>query len=143
MSDEDWARVAGAAYDRAMNDADELARRYLALWTEYLTAFLADPRALETMKRWIAFTGQFTYPGSGKAGATGEGGDAPLPPLPPIFGPFGPLPMASPIAVAIGEGSAAIEELAHRVEALEQRFAAWERRTTSRPARRTRRPAAT
>ena len=28
-----------------MNDADELARRYLALWTEYLTALIADPQA--------------------------------------------------------------------------------------------------
>jgi hypothetical protein len=126
-----------------MNDADELARRYLALWTEYLTAFLADPRALETTKRWIAFTGQFAYPAPGKAGAAGEGGDAPLPPLPPIFGPFGPLPMASPIAVATGEGSATIDELARRVEALEQRIATLERTTKPRPARRTRRKAAT
>jgi hypothetical protein len=126
-----------------MNDADELARRYLALWTEYLTAFLADPRALETMKRWIAFTGQFTYPAMGKAGTAGEGDNAPVPPLPPIFGPFGPLPMASPIAVATGESNAAIDALSHRVETLEQRLAALERAGKPRPARRARRTAVT
>jgi len=123
-----------------MNDADELARRYLALWTEYLTAFLADPRALETMKRWIAFTGQFAYPESGRAPTPGEGGNALLPALPPIFGPFGPLPMAGPAA---GQGSGTIDELVRRVEALEERIAALERRGKPRPVRRTRRTAAT
>src|SRR5580698_10354926 len=121
----------------AMNDADELARRYLALWTEYLTAFLADPRALETMKRWIAFAGQFAYPAPGKTGAEGEGGNAPIPALPPIFGPFGPMPMnaitAAPLAAGTGEGEAAINELSRRVEALEERFAALERRVVPRP----------
>jgi hypothetical protein len=115
-----------------MIDADELARRYLALWTEYLTAFLADPRALETMKRWIAFTGQFAYPEAGKAGAAGN---AP-PPLPPIFGPFGPLPMANPIAASTGEHSATIDALARRVEALEERLAALESNRARRPATR-------
>jgi hypothetical protein len=126
-----------------MNDADELARRYLALWTEYLTAFLADPRALETMKRWIAFTGQFAYPVAGKAGTAAESDNAPMPPLPPIFGPFGPLPMAGPVAVTTGKSNAAIDELARRVEALEQRLAVLERARKPRPARHTRRSATT
>ena len=126
-----------------MNDADELARRYLALWTEYLTVFLADPRALEMMKRWIAFTGRFAYPETGKASAAGEGGNASVPPLPPIFGPFGPLPMAGPNAVATREGIGLLDELARRVEALEQRLAALERTRKPGPARRTRRMAAT
>jgi hypothetical protein len=125
-----------------MNDADELARRYLALWTEYLTAFLADPRALETMKRWIAFAGQFAYPAPGKTGAAGQDGHAPVPALPPIFGPFGPLPMANPIAVAAGEHNAKIDDLTRRVEALEQRFAALERQMTPRAPHRARRAAA-
>ena len=115
-----------------MNDADELARRYLALWTEYLTAFLADPRALETMKRWIAFTGQFAYPETGKHGATGEGSDTPVPPLPPIFGPFGPLPMANPIAAG---GADTLAALTRRIDEIERRLAALEanrRRSTSR-----------
>jgi hypothetical protein len=119
-----------------MNDADELARRYLALWTEYLTAFLADPRALETMKRWIAFTGQFTYPGSGKAGVTGEGGAAPVPPLPPIFGPFGPLP--SPPAAA--GGADAVAALTRRMDEIEHRLAALEADRGRRPAARRRPP---
>jgi hypothetical protein len=125
-----------------MNDADELARRYLALWTEYLTAFLADPRALETMKRWIAFAGQFAYPAPGKAGAAGEGGNPPMPALPPIFGPFGPLPMTNPIAAATGERDAAIDQLSRRIEALDERLGALERRVIPRPARRARRTAA-
>ena len=124
-----------------MTDADELARRYLALWTEYLTAFLADPRALETMKRWIAFTGQFAYPGSGKPGAAKDAESAALPPLPPIFGPFGPLPMANPIAAA--PGNAAVNELARRIDALEQRLAALERGPKPPGARRKKQTAAT
>lgn len=120
-----------------MSDADELARRYLALWTEYLTAFLADPRALETMKRWVAFTGQFAYPApgnAGKAGAAAAGGEAPLPPLPPIFGPFGPLP--SPPAAA-GDADA-VAVLTRRVDDIERRLSALEANRARRPAARPR-----
>jgi hypothetical protein len=115
-----------------MTDADELARRYLALWTEYLTAFLADPRALETMKRWIAFTGQFAYPAPGEAGTPGEGDSTPLPPLPPIFGPFGPLPT---LPAAAG-GADAVAVLTRRVDEIERRLAALESNRARRPAAR-------
>ena len=49
-----------------MSDADDPVQRYLVLWTQYLTALLADPRAMETLKRWMSFTGQFAYPAPGE-----------------------------------------------------------------------------
>jgi hypothetical protein len=112
-------------------DAEELAERYLALWSQYLTALLADPRAMETLKRWMAFTGQFAYPASG----TAQPGAAPFPAWPPFFGPFAPPP---PSAAGDGDGVAA---LARRVDELERRLAALEhagKPVTRRPRRRTR-----
>jgi hypothetical protein len=107
-----------------MTDADDLAQRYLTLWTQYLAALLADPRAMETLKRWIAFTGQFSYPASG---AAGQAGAAPFAGWPPIFGPFG-LPAAPPgMAGGAAEGTDAIAALAQRVDELEIRLAALER----------------
>ncbi|HEU0217697.1 MAG TPA: hypothetical protein VFQ90_13650 [Stellaceae bacterium] len=104
-----------------MTDADELARRYLSLWTEYLTKLLGDPRALEMLKRWLALTGQFSYPA---AGSTPAGG-APFPAWPPFFAPFGP-----PVPPAADSGSAqadAVAALIERVDQLERRLAALER----------------
>jgi|SRR5579872_7407476 len=114
-----------------MTDTEEPAERYLALWTQYLTALMADPRAMETLKRWMAFTSQFAYPASG----TAQPGAAPFPAWPPFFGPFG-VP-ASP-SVADGDGIAA---LTRRVDELERRLAALEhagKPVTRRPRRRTR-----
>ena len=34
-----------------MTDADALARRYFALWSEYLTALVADPQARDKTAR--------------------------------------------------------------------------------------------
>jgi hypothetical protein len=99
-------------------DAEELAERYLALWSQYLTALLADPRAMETLKRWMAFTGQFAYPASGAA----QQGAAPFPAWPPFFGPFAPPPPSA--ASGDGDGVAA---LTRRVDELERRLAALER----------------
>ena|SRR5579863_8030244 len=104
-----------------MTDADDLAQRYMALWTQYLTALLADPRAMETLKRWVAFTGQFSYPGSG-AGEQAQG--SPFPAWPPFFGPFG-MP-AGAAAPASGDADA-VAALARRVDELERRLAALER----------------
>ncbi len=112
-----------------MTDAEELAERYLALWSQYLTALLADPRAMETLKRWMAFTGQFAYPASG----TAQSGAAPFPTWPPFFGPFAP-----PLSAADGDGVAA---LLRRVDELERRVAALEddrKPLARRPRRRTR-----
>jgi hypothetical protein len=119
-----WAGRLTAAYNRAMTDADDLAQRYLTLWTQYLAALLADPRAMETLKRWIAFTGQFSYPAPGDKAA----GEAPFPTWPPFFGPFG-FPSAPPGAAgASAAGSDAIAALAQRVDELERRLAALERK---------------
>jgi hypothetical protein len=104
-----------------MSDADELARRYFALWADYLTALLADPAAMETLKRWVSFTGQFSYPAPG----TAQRSDIPFPAWPPFFGPFGPPPSA---ASAGAERADEIAELARRVDELERRLAELERR---------------
>jgi len=116
-----------------MSDADELTQRYLGLWTNYLTALLADPRAMETLQRWMAFTSQFSYPASGAPNAAG----APFPAWPPFFGPFG-LP---PAAAASAEPGDAIAVLAQRVDALERRVAALERPSKPRRSRRANRTA--
>jgi hypothetical protein len=116
-----------------MTDADELARRYLSLWTEYLTKLLGDPRALEMLKRWLTLTGQFSYPGAGSSPTAG----APFPVWPPFFAPFGP-----PVPPAADGGPAqadAVAALTERVDQLERRLAALEREPKPRsPSRRTR-----
>jgi hypothetical protein len=99
------------------DDADALAQRYLALWTQYLTALVANPRAMETLQHWLSFTGQFAYPPPGTADEAG------VPPWLPFFGPFGLGP--APPAAAQADGAAG---LAHRVDELERRLAALERR---------------
>jgi hypothetical protein len=111
-----------------MNDTDDLAQRYLALWMEYLAALLADPRALETLRRWMSFAGKFSYPGSGEP----PPGGVPAGVWPPFFAPFGP-PMIPP-SVGGGAGQAdAIAALAERVDALDARLVALEHKIGSRP----------
>ena len=105
-----------------MTDAEELAERYLSLWTQYLTALMADPRAMETLKRWMAFAGQFSYPAPGAAPA----GGAPFPAWPPFFGPFG-APAPPTAADTPADQGDALARLARRVDALERRLAALER----------------
>jgi hypothetical protein len=113
-----------------MTDAEELAERYLALWTQYLTALMADPRAMETLKRWMEFVGRFSYPAPGAQ----HSGGAPFPAWPPFFGPFG-VP-APPTATdgSVPRGTE-IAELARRVDALERRLAALERKRKPRAPR--------
>src|SRR5213595_1172429 len=41
----------------AMSEEDDLARRFFALWTEYLTALVADPKMTEPLRRWLAMIG--------------------------------------------------------------------------------------
>ena len=103
-----------------MSDADDPAQRYLALWTQYLTALLADPGAMETLKRWVSFTQEFSYPAPGSA----QRNEAPVPLWPPFFGPFG---MAAAPGTAT-EGGEAVAALARRIDELERRLAALERK---------------
>src|ERR1700685_841030 len=99
------AVTGGCVIISRMSDADELARRYFALWADYLTALVADPQAAELLQRWIAFTGQF-------AKAAGDhGGEAAWPPVAPAGSP----PHAAAAAGASGERDAAVGELARRV----------------------------
>lgn len=108
-----------------MTDAEELAERYLALWTQYMTTLLADPRTMETLKRWMEFAGRFSYP---EAGAN-EAREPPFPAWPPFFSPFGPPP--SPAADTDG-----VATLTRRIDELERRLAALEQRPKSRSTRR-------
>lgn len=109
-----------------MNDADELAQRYLTLWTQYLTALLANPQAMETLKRWLSFAGTFAYPQP----EAKQPGIPPLPAWPPFFGPFG-LPPAPP-----ADSSPKLAELAQRIDELECRLEALEQKLRSGASRR-------
>jgi len=111
-----------------MSDADDLAQRYLALWTQYLTALLADPQAMETLKRWTSFTQQFSYP----APEAAQRNEPPFPVWPPFFGPFGAPPASSGDTGASADRIAA---LAQRVDELERRLAALEPRLKAASAR--------
>jgi hypothetical protein len=116
-----------------MNDADELARRYLALWADYLTALVADPQAADMLQRWIAFTGQFA---GQLPGAAGERAGFPFPAWPPAPAAAGSPPSAAAAAGASGERGDAVGELARRIGELERRLAALERKPEARRARR-------
>jgi hypothetical protein len=106
-----------------MSDADDLAQRYLALWTQYLTALLADPQAMETLKRWVSFTQQFSYPSS----ASAQRNEPPFPVWPPFFGPFGMTPFSPGDA---DPSAARVAALVQRVDELERRLAELERQQT-------------
>ena len=112
-----------------MSDADELAQRYLTLWTQYLTALLGNPQAMETLKRWMSFAGGFSYPQEGAKPPS----EPPFPAWPPFFGPFGPPP--PPV-----DNSSKLDELARRVDEVERRLTGLERQL--KPARARRSPRA-
>jgi hypothetical protein len=124
----------------AMDDADELARRYFALWGEYLTALVADPQAAELLQRLIAFTGQFAGHLPGASDAPAGFAFPAWPPTPAADGsPGRPQAVAAPAPGSPGERDDAVGELARRVGELERRLAAVERRPqTQRPRRRSR-----
>jgi hypothetical protein len=110
------AIAGGSVIISRMSDADELARRYLALWTEYLSALVADPQAAELLQRWLAVTGQFAKAAGEHAGAFA------WPPVPPVGSPAD----AAAAAGASGERDAVMGKLARRVAELERRLAALE-----------------
>jgi hypothetical protein len=101
----------------AMSEADELARRFIALWAEYLTALAENPPLTEPLRQWLGLLqdarGVFANdrPAAGTAAAAG----------------------------ASGERDAAVAELTRRVDELVDRVGALERtRTRARSAARTR-----
>jgi len=97
-----------------MSEADELARRFLALWSDYLTALLSDPKAAEPLRRWLGFAAA-AMPGLSAGEANPAGAARP--------------PSDAPAAAgASGERGAAVAELARRVNELAERVAALESR---------------
>jgi hypothetical protein len=97
-----------------MSEADDVARRFIALWGDYLSALAADPKLAEPLHRWLGL-GAAAMPGSpareaGPAGSSRSPADA------------------APPAGASGERDAAVAELARRLDELENRVAALERR---------------
>jgi len=92
-----------------MSEEDDLARRFFALWAEYLAALVADPNMTESLRQWLAVTaGSLPNAAPGDAGA-------------------GPAPDAATAAGASGERDAAVAELARRVDELHERITALER----------------
>src|SRR6266849_98522 len=89
-----------------MSEEDDLARRFLALWAEYLAALVADPKMSEPLRRWLAI-------------AAVSLGDAGVPP--------GSAADAATATGASGERDAAVAELARRVDELHERVATLER----------------
>src|SRR5260370_10550539 len=98
-----------------MSEEDDLARRFLALWAEYLAALVADPRISEPLRRWLAI-------------AAGSLGDAKAGASP------GAAAHAAAAAGSSGERDLAVAELARRVDELHERLAVLER--SRKPARR-------
>jgi hypothetical protein len=93
-----------------MSASDDLARRFLALWADYLAAILADPQGVE---RWLLLA---------KAGLPAAPSDDAAPAASP-----GSQPSAAAAAGAPGERDAAVAELARRVAELAERVAELER----------------
>jgi hypothetical protein len=97
-----------------MSEADDVARRFIALWGDYLTALAADPKMAEPLHRWLGLVAA-AMPGS-PAREAGPAGSARSP------------ADAAAAAGASGERDAAVAELARRLDELEIRLAALERR---------------
>jgi hypothetical protein len=96
---------------------DDLARRFFALWAEYLAALVTDPKMTEQLGRWLAFAaGALQNPAPGNASPGSAGGSAP-----------GSTIDAATAAGASGERDGAVAELARRVDELARRVAAIER----------------
>src|SRR5579872_3526766 len=98
-----------------MSEEDDLARRFLALWSEYLTALLADPKMAEPVNRWMTLAGSAL-----RAVPPGEAGTA------GTASPPRPAADAAAAAGASGQRDDAVAQLARRVDELGNRVAALE-----------------
>src|SRR5260221_7694796 len=63
-----------------MSEADDVARRFIALWGDYLSALAADPKLAEPLHRWLGLVAA-AMPGSpareaGPAGSARSPADA-------------------------------------------------------------------
>src|SRR5712691_822606 len=60
-----------------MSEEDDLARRFVALWAEYLAALVVDPKVTEQLRRWLAIAaGSLNEVASGDASAGAPPGSA-------------------------------------------------------------------
>jgi hypothetical protein len=98
-----------------MTDTEELVRRYLALWQEYLTALLAEPEAAMLLRAWIGLgSGRHERRSSAEHGADEAAG---------LSGsPAGAASATRPS----GECDRLLGEFARRLARLEERMAAVE-----------------
>jgi hypothetical protein len=118
-------------------DAEELAERFLALWSEYLTALLADPKLAEPARQWFDLAMGAVHK-AGQNAAQHEPGAAS--PASARSAASRPAADAAAAAGAPGERDAALGELTRRLDELNERVAALEARR-AKPARpRARRP---
>src|SRR6516164_8784253 len=100
-----------------MTAAEDLARRYLTLWQDYVTALLADMATPEVLQQWVAGGSADT----GDPRSDDQSGCKLLPTPKPAAG----------AATAPGpsrECRDAVADLARRLAVLEERLAALERR---------------
>ncbi|HEX2645801.1 MAG TPA: hypothetical protein VHO95_01100, partial [Candidatus Dormibacteraeota bacterium] len=93
-----------------MSEEEDLARRFLALWAEYLAALSADPATSDMLRLWLALAAAF---GDGTRARSSAA--------------------AAAAAGASGELDAVMAELARRVDELDHRIAALERRRRPAP----------
>src|SRR5947208_1793316 len=101
-----------------MSEADDIARRFIALWGDYLTALAADPKMAEPLHRWLGLAA------AAMTGVPTRDADPSGPSRAPARSPADAAASAGPS----GERDAAVAELARRLDELEARIAALERR---------------
>src|SRR5436190_18223375 len=99
-----------------MDEAEDLARRFLSLWSDYLTALAGEPKTTELLQRWLALSTAPLRGGAGDENVTGE--------------PAGTRARAASAAGASGQRDDAVDQFARRLDELETRIAALE---TGRP----------
>ncbi|MBT5109134.1 MAG: hypothetical protein HOM25_10665 [Rhodospirillaceae bacterium] len=102
-------------------EIEDLARRFLDLWGQHLTAIASDP-ATNTMMgpdAWMAMTQCWTQGGDHADGTSSEAPDNP-------GGAPGRAMGTTPVASASGGGDDAVRDLERRLGELEERIAALE-----------------
>jgi len=128
-----------------MTETEELIRRYLALWQDYLTALFAEPEAAALLRAWALLGSGLLRERRGSAEdeageAAGPSGSSPSGSSPSGSSPSGSSPSGSSTGAASAAGASVerdrlLAELARRLARLEERVAADERgrRTARRP----------
>jgi hypothetical protein len=109
-----------------MDESEDLARRFLGLWGDYLTALAAEPKTAELVQSWLAFGTAPLRTEAGGEDGNGTGTEAPA----------GARRGAASAAAASRQRADVVDELARRIDELEKRIAALE--AARRPAGRTR-----